>query len=317
MFAVIIGLSIGIGLPMQTAINSRLRNAFSSPLLSSMTSFTIGTIFLALVALLITHSLEIGVDLIKNQPWWIWVGGLLGVIYLTGNILLFPHLGGVQTVIMPIVGQIIMSMLIDNFGWFYSPTHALNIIRILGALLVLLGVFLAISAQKLFSARKEIISDNSLLQNSNRNSQWFWRIGGIVTGMFSASQTAINGHLGTVLNSAVKAAFVSFLIGSIALWIIVAVVEHGYHFAPAFNRKFPWWIWIGGLIGALFVLGNAYLVPLIGTGFTVVIVLLGQITGSMLVDQFGWFAAKRNPIVPLQVLGIILMVIGIVLIKLF
>ncbi|WP_257613522.1 SDR family oxidoreductase, partial [Oenococcus oeni] len=121
-------------------------------------------------------------------------------IYLTGNILLFPHLGGVQTVIMPIVGQIIMSMLIDNFGWFYSPTHALNIIRILGALLVLLGVFLAISAQKLFSARKEIISDNSLLQNSNRNSQWFWRIGGIVTGMFSASQTDIN-VFGTVFGT--------------------------------------------------------------------------------------------------------------------
>ncbi|AZZ60145.1 DMT family transporter [Oenococcus sp. UCMA 16435] len=317
MFSIIIGLSIGIGLPMQTAINSRLRNAFSSPLLSSMTSFTIGAIFLAIVTLLATHSLGVSASLIKSQPWWIWIGGLLGVIYLTGNILLFPHLGGVQTVIMPIVGQIIMSMLIDNFGWFNSPIHVLNIIRILGAFMVLVGVFLAISAQKLFFARKEIISDNSVLKNPEKNSQWFWRISGVITGMFSASQTAINGHLGTVLNSAVKAAFVSFLIGAIALWIIVAVVEHGYHFAPAFTRKFPWWIWIGGLIGALFVLGNAYLVPLIGTGFTVVIVLLGQIVGSMLVDQFGWFAAKRNPIIPVQVLGIISMIIGIALIKLF
>ena len=54
----------------------------------------------------------------STEPWWIWIGGALGVIYLTGNIVLFPKLGSVQTVIMPILGQIVMSMLIDNFGWF-------------------------------------------------------------------------------------------------------------------------------------------------------------------------------------------------------
>ncbi|WP_268869681.1 DMT family transporter [Paucilactobacillus suebicus] len=45
MLAIIIGLSIGFGLPIQTSINSRLRKSVGSPFVASMTSFTVGTIF--------------------------------------------------------------------------------------------------------------------------------------------------------------------------------------------------------------------------------------------------------------------------------
>ncbi|VDK14939.1 hypothetical protein OAL24_01675 [Oenococcus sicerae] len=317
MFAIIIGFTIGVGLPLQTAVNSRLRKAFSSPLLSSMTSFTIGTIFLAIATLLTKSSLGVSGALMTSQPWWIWIGGLFGVIFLTGNIIIFPYLGGVQTVIMPIVGQIIMSMLIDNFGWFDSPTHSLGLVRIIGAVLVLIGVFLSISGARILALRHDKMGNDVRFDQPHIPFLWLWRTVGILTGMLSASQTAINGHLGIVLHSAVKASFISFLVGAAALWVIVLLVEHGYHFAPVLHRKSPLWMWIGGLIGAVFVLGNAYLVPLIGTGLTVVIVLLGQIVGSMLVDQFGWFGAQRNPIVLIKLLGILVMLFGVVLIKLF
>lgn len=48
------------------------------------------------------------------------------------------------------------------------------------------------------------------------------------------------------------------------------------------------------MIGALYVLGNVYLVPVVGTGLAVVIVLVGLMAGSLMIDQFGWFASKRT-----------------------
>ena len=45
-----------------------------------------------------------------------WVGGLLGVCFLTGNLLLLPRLGAALTVVMTVAGQIIMGVIIDTLG---------------------------------------------------------------------------------------------------------------------------------------------------------------------------------------------------------
>ncbi|MFT8537465.1 DMT family transporter [Bifidobacterium aquikefiri] len=310
MFSLLIGLVIGFGLPVQTAINSRLRNIVDSPMRSSMISFSIGTIFLALVLLITMQGLIVPIATFAQQPWWIWIGGILGVVYLTGNIVLFPHLGAAQTVIMPVVGQLIMSMLIDNFGWFGLPRHTLTLVRVVGGIVVLFGVVLVVFTNSSAGTLKTAETRHASLVLP-------WQIAGICTGMLSAAQTAINGHLGTVLQSPEKAAFISFLVGTVALLLIVAIYEHGIHIRPAFSTHNPWWIWLGGVIGSLFVLGNAYLVPEIGTGLTVVIVLFGMIAGGLVIDSLGWLGARRIKVKAIQLVGILILVCGVVLIKLF
>ncbi|MCH4170036.1 MAG: DMT family transporter [Lactobacillus sp.] len=316
MIPIVLGLLIGVGLPIQTAINSRLRVVVKSPFLSSLISFTIGTIFLAVATILATHSLFVSAHLIATQPWWLWVGGVIGVIFLTSNIILFPRLGSVQTVIMPIMGQIIMSMIIDNFGWFASPVHRLTPLRIVGALLVIAGVVLAVAVKDWLQTRNADVAkatDKKVLATAH---QWSWRLFGVFVGMLGASQTAINGHVGTVVHSPIKAAFISFFIGTVILYVLVLIKEHGYHIAPAFKQRQPWWLWVGGVMGGLFVLGNSYLVPIIGTGLAVVIVLIGMIITSLLVDQFGWFGAQKQPIALVQFVGLLVMLVGVGLIKL-
>lgn len=147
---------------------------------------------------------------------------------------------------------------------------------------------------------------------------WPWRLLGIVGGALGAVQTTINGHLGVVLNSAVHASFISFLIGAMTLLVIVFVVDRNLsHIANATGHRKPWWIWLGGLLGGIFVLGNTYLAPILGTGQTVVFALLGQLTGGLLIDQFGLLGAKRNPTMPVQFLGLLCLVGGVILIRLF
>lgn len=310
MLAIIIGLAIGIGLPIQTSINSRLKNSVGSPFVASLISFAIGTTFLAIITLFENGSLFFSSKIFEQQPWWLWIGGLLGVIYLTSNILLFPKLGSVQTVIMPIMGQIIMGLLIDNFGLFKSLVKPLTLTRLIGALLVILGVVGAVSINQIISRRHHKITDETI-QNNNL---WIFRIAGVLAGMLSASQTAINGHLGVVLHSSVKAAFISFFVGVIVL-IITVTILHPRIQLRRINGKNPWWMWLGGLIGAVFVLGNVYLVPIIGTGLAVVIVLVGLITGSLLIDQFGLFDSKKNPITLAQVVSLLVMISGVILIR--
>lgn len=104
MLPVTIGIIIGGIISCQTAINSRLRAFIGSPYQASFVSFTIGTLFLALVTLASHQSLGVSSQLLAQEPWWLWIGGFLGVIFLTTNILLFPHIGAVQTAIMPILG---------------------------------------------------------------------------------------------------------------------------------------------------------------------------------------------------------------------
>lgn len=53
-------------------------------------------------------------------------------------------------------------------------------------------------------------------------------------------------------------------------------------------------MWIGGILGALYVFTAAFLSARIGTGLSVVILLSGSILGSFFIDQFGWFHAAKS-----------------------
>mgnify|MGYP001245480914 CR=1 FL=1 len=203
-------------------------------------------------------------------------------------------------------------MLVDNFGWVGGVRHSLNAMRIVGAVLFAVGVIMAVAVKAWIEAKKSRLDLLSL----KKSQRLPWQLLGIFTGMLSATQTAINGHLGVILGSAEKSALVSFLIGTLALWIIVFGKEHRVSFSKK-RADYPWWVWLGGILGAIFVFGNAFLAPLIGTGLTVVVVLIGMISGSLLVDQFGWLKAPKQPLVPIQLGGILVMIVGVALIKLF
>lgn len=311
MFEVIIGIVTGIILPIQTAISVKLRKALRSPLRAAFATFFIAAIFLGLILILSGHSLLVDPIIISEQPWWLWIGGFLGVIYVTGNIILFPRLGSVQTVIMPVLGQIIMSMLIDDFGWFGLAQHSFDWIRGVGSLLILGGIILAVLADQQLEKQKSKSTDNVKL-----GTLLPWQISGVLLGMCNATQTAINGHLGEVIHSPIQSTFISFVIGMLTLLILTLLKDRSLGINQGLTSGQPWWIWTSGLFGSLFILGNAFLSPKIGTGLTVSIVLFGQIAGSLLIEKFGWLEAQQKPISKFKLIGLVIMLMGVLLIKL-
>lgn len=313
MFAVLLAISIGAILAVQTAINAQLRKFVISPFLASMISFAVGVIFLTITLVSSGSSLGIPLDLLLNQPIYIWLGGIGGAIAITTNILLFPKLGSVQTTILPIFGMTLMSMFIDHNGWFNATQYSFGWNRIFGILLVLLGVLLATAIR---SKKNEQYSPRT--NKENVRNLWIWRIVGILAGMLLAIQIAVNGQLGKVLHSSSHAALVSFFVGTITLIIIVGLKDRSYtSIKEPFKQAAPWWIWIGGILGGSYVLINVFLVNQIGNGQTVVLALFGQITGSLLVQQFGLFNSLKNRIQPLQIIGLMVMIAGVFLIRIF
>ena len=310
--SIILGFLAGVGLPIQTSVNTRLRKNVGSPYNASLVSFVVALLFLSALLLITGQGLHIPLAQLLNEPAWIWIGGICGLVFLTGNILLFSKLGGVQTVVLPVLGQILMGLIIDNFGLFYSQKTPLSVFRIAGAVMVILGVVLV-------SMAKENKTASEKLQKSESTTLWIWRAFGIFAGMLSATQIAVNGYLGKVVGSPIKASAISFTVGIIFLAIICIVLHFKNGKSESFKNesaKNPWWMWIGGILGGLYILANVYLSRIVGTGMTVIILLIGSTTGGILVDHFGMFESPKKPINAQKILGVLIMILGAAAIKL-
>lgn len=239
----------------------------------------------------------------------------MGVIGLTINILLFPKIGSIQASVMPILGMIAMGMIIDHFGWFNSMKQPFTSNRLIGVFLLLIGTFLTVALPEIISKRRRAMEHAT--NKISANGQWLWRILGIGGGMLMAAQAAVNGQLGSVLGSPIHAAFVSFFTGAVILIIIVGFKDRSFSSVKnSFKQSAPWWIWLGGLLGGLYVLINVYLVGQIGTGQTVILDLFGQLVGSLLVERFGLLGSNRGQITPAQICGLAITLAGIIFIQL-
>ena len=297
----IMGIIVGIILPIQTSINSKFRFKVGSPYLATVNSLVGGTLFLIACALIMRQPLWI--TSVSNNHWWLYLGGIMGAFAFTVNILLLPRLGAVQTVIMPLLGQIVMSMLIDNFGWFNLPVSKFNLIRLIGIVALLAGVLLVVYQKE---------------KRSNRNSPIPWQVLGILAGFALAIQTASNGALGKATHFPITAGIFSMFSGAIIMIVVVGLIQRNLtHLTRAIGHGNRWWIWIGGPLGALYLLGSLLLAPIIGAGTTIVLTILGNIVGGLIIDKYGLIGTPKRPVGLRQYTGLVVMIGGIALIKLF
>lgn len=307
--AFLIGILAGIGLPFQTSVNTRLRIRTGNPFYSSFISFCVGLAFLIMLLPLTGQEVAIPFGRMAGEPPWIYAGGICGVIFLTCNIVLFPKIGGIRTVVLPVLGQIVMSLVIDSLGLFRCAVTPLTAWRVLGAVMVFAGV-MTVSLAKAGKEKEPADRSRFIVP---------LQILGVAAGMLSAVQTAVNGYLGRTIDSPLKATVVSFGVGVILLSVICAVILIRRKAAGAVSegtKGDPWWMWTGGILGGLYVLANVNLFQILGTGLTVVIVLTGTVAGGLIIDHFGLFGTPVKRITAKKIAGVALMIAGAAIIKL-
>ena len=309
MFYLIITLAMGLLVPFQTAANSRLRGVVGPAYVSTLVSFSVSTLALLLVSLFAGIPVIPTSQMLATAPCWSWFVGIVAVVTITIAIHLFKEIGQLQAIVIPMFSQLIFSLLIDHFGWFGAKVIPLDAHRIIGSLLLIVGVTLVVILPRLQSKQQ--------IAGSGKGSrQAFWQLMAVVSGCLSASITGAYAQLSAIVGNPVQATTVAFFVATMALLLFCTCIGKTQLVGKAFSRDYPWWMWMGGLCGAIIVFGNAWLVPKVGVGVFTMALLVSQLGLSMLMEHNGWLGAPRKRINWLKIVGILLMLVGVALIRL-
>jgi len=134
-------LLIGGFLSVQGSINAQLSSFLKHPLQASLTNFLVGTVILILLNILLRTSPP-SIAEMKSVPWYLFLGGAIGAMFVTSVVLLIPRIGVTTMLAASIAGQLIVASIIDHYGFFNVTVHPVSLSRITGIIMLLLGIFL-------------------------------------------------------------------------------------------------------------------------------------------------------------------------------
>jgi transporter family-2 protein len=105
-------------------------------------------------------------------------------------------------------------------------------------------------------------------------------------GVGVAVQFGVNGSLRRVSGQPIWASLISFAIGTVVLFICFLAARRAWPTGGQFAHA-PWWIWLGGLLGAFYVVVSVVSGPRLGSATLVACVIAGQLVASVVIDHFG------------------------------
>ncbi|MCE4049291.1 MULTISPECIES: DMT family transporter [Bacillaceae] len=77
-----------------------------------------------------------------KAPKWTLLGGGLGVVYLTAIVISVPYVGVGISMVAVIIGQLVMSMVIEHFGWLGSKKTKINKEKIFAVISMIIALIL-------------------------------------------------------------------------------------------------------------------------------------------------------------------------------
>ena len=123
MFAVTAGGIAGAIVGVQRALNGQINEHSHQSFTTSLLNFMTGTAFLVL---LIATGLILGrneLSPLPSGPWWIYTGGVIGVIYIAFTSTIVQYLGVLTFTLFSVGGQLVGSLIID----LVSPTDGVSV----------------------------------------------------------------------------------------------------------------------------------------------------------------------------------------------
>jgi len=135
----------------------------------------------------------------------------------------------------------------------------------------------------------------------------------LIGGVLMAVQAPTNAILARASGSPVLAALISFVVGTIALAVLL--LASGAPRGLSGARALPWYAWTGGLYGAFFVAVAAFVAPRIGVGALLTAAVAGQLAAALLLDHYGLLGLEPRPATLARILGLVLVFAGAFLVR--
>ena len=260
----------GVFVALQSRINGEFGLALGNGALAALISFSTGLAVITLVMLGSTSG-RVGLANLRaavtqgRLPWWAMVGGAGGAFLVLTQGLSAGVLGVAVFSIAVVTGQSLGAVLIDSRGWFGVTRVPLRLQRGLGALIVLVGVVVALDVTP------GSLPDVGLLF-----------LLPLLAGAGTGFQQAVNGQVRNVAGSAIAATFVNFVVGTVVL--ITAFLASLPTLGLPESLPGTWWLWTGGFIGVVFIVVQVTVVGIVGVLGLGVSLISGQLIGSIILD---------------------------------
>lgn len=128
-------------------------------------------------------------------------------------------------------------------------------------------------------------------------------------------QAVLNTRLGRQVGGPLMGSLMSFGVGMICLTLLNLGTNSTALMQLKPTATGPWYLWMGGVIGAIFVGFITWVNQEQGVALTFALVVSGQIFISLLIDHYGLFGSAVKTITLEKLVGAALIVAGIILIK--
>jgi transporter family-2 protein len=130
----------------------------------------------------------------------------------------------------------------------------------------------------------------------------------LVGGIAGTVQVAVMGRFGDRIGIFPAFAFATALTALIGALLLLGARRSLAGYGDAVHS--PTWMWLGGLMGAIVVLGITFAAPRIGTTATVAFFVFAQFAAAAVVDRYGLFGLDRIPIGAARIAGLVLLAVG-------
>lgn len=135
-----LALLAGAVLPFQAASNAAAGRALGHPLWGALTSLAFSAVVILVTSIMLrTPAPNVGQAI--QGPWWLWIGGVLGAVYVGAAASVTPKLGAGGFLVCVVAGQMLAAIVVDHLGLMGLATKPFNVTRLIGVALILAGVF--------------------------------------------------------------------------------------------------------------------------------------------------------------------------------
>jgi transporter family-2 protein len=293
-------LAVGILVALQARINGQLSTELDNGLQAALISFGSGLVLLSAMWLLSGRMRAGGRRMVLavrqgTLPLWMILGGFLGGFFVTVQSTTVPMIGVAVFTVAVVAGQSAISLIVDRIGLGPAGKQPITVLRVAAAILAVGAVVLAIADRFGVGSTVTPLAVGFAL----------------VAGSAIAFQQAMNGRVSRASHSPFTAAWLNFAFGTVGLGIAlgVAAVVTGHPIGELPSG--PWWIYVGGVIGVVFIATSAWVLPIIGVLVFALVAIAGQLIGSLLLDVV--FPVPGSNVTWNLIAGVLLALVAVVL----
>ena len=248
-----------------------------NPLFTALLVFVAGLVVIAVTVLFHSKSRKAFASipgLVKSGDlkWWNLTGGVTGATFVVVQSAIVASLGVAIFTVTVVAAQTAGSLFIDKAGFGPSGKHPVTFMKIVSAVLGVVGVIVSVSGKA---------SDAS-------STLGLYVLAAFAVAVLVATQPALNGQVAVKSGMATAATLVNF-IGGLSFIVLANVIMHFVDPKPYVMPQLPWEnlaIWLGGPFGVLFVLTAAAVAKPLGIFLFTLSSVLGQLAGAVLLDYF-------------------------------